>query len=134
MSLTRPFLQVMLVLALLAAFAAWSTSPPAEGQRDGQVLKMPDGGFIAWDAQKQLWFDPEAFWASFADRKRGKDWGSGSAFPPYADVNEHDTFLLELEEGPCLMYFFHTRWRRANDVWRWGPEFNAYGGCPHVFD
>ena len=65
--------------------------------------------------------------------QRSRNWGSGTSFPPYADVNEHDTFLLEVETGTCLMYFFHTRWRRANDVWRWGPEFNEYSGCPDVF-
>ncbi len=42
--------------------------------------------------------------------------------------------IIEVESGPCLMEFFHTRWRRANDVRRWVAAFNEYGGCPDVFD
>ena len=106
--------------------------PP--GNRDGQVHEIGNGKFLAWDAQKKQWLDTEAFWSSFAARGRGRDWPSSTQFPPYAEVNEHDTFLYQLDSGPCLMYFFHTRWRRAKDVWRWGKEFNEYGGCPHVFD
>ena len=122
--------------ALLVLFAAGAcaseTRPP--GERDGQVLVLAEGEFIAWDARSKQWLSPEAVWHSFAERRRGKIWPSGDRFPPYRRVREHDTFLLQLETGPCLMYFFHTRWRRANDVWRWGPEFNGYGGCPNVFD
>ncbi len=93
-----------------------------------------DGGFLAWDASQAEWLSPEDFWRSFAARERGRNWGEGVAYPAYHDVNEHDTFLVKTANGPCLMYFFHTRWRRANDVWRWGAEFNRYGGCPTVFD
>lgn len=104
------------------------------GDQDGQVHVLEDGRFVAWDQIKEQWLDPEDFWRSFAARERGRIWPSGTEFPPYADVNEHDTFLYQLEGGPCLMYFFHTRWRRADDVWRWGDEFKEYGGCPNVFD
>ena len=104
------------------------------GERDGQVRHLDDGGFLAWDAGRSEWVSPEAFWTSFAERGRGREWPSGAEYPPYASVNEHDTFLVTTASGPCLMYFFHTRWRRANDVWRWGDEFNRYGGCPTVFD
>ena len=44
MSLTKPFLQLMLLFALLAAFAAWSTSPPARG------ATTAPGVFAAGDA------------------------------------------------------------------------------------
>ena len=91
-------------------------------------------GVWLWDADGREWLSPDDFWTRFAARSRGKTWPSGPDYPPYAEVSEHDTFLVTTDSGPCLMYFFHTRWRRANDVWRWGDEFNAYAGCPHVFD
>ena len=122
---------VLLLFVVVTAFAE-EVLPP--GSRDGQVQVLDDGEFIAWDAVQEQWLDAEAFWASFAARERGRIWPSAAEFPPYAEVNEHDTFLYQLDSGPCLMYFFHTRWRRANDVWRWGKEFNEYGGCPYVFD
>ena len=120
-----------LLLLLAASIAAAELAP---GTRDGQVHTLEDGGFLAWDAESELWRDPEGFWKHFAERRRGKLWPSSESFPPYAEVNEHDTILIVRDQGPCLMYFFHTRWRRANDVWRWGKEFNDYGGCPYVFD
>jgi len=68
--------------------------------------------------------------------RRGEErhWPGSSEYPPYAEVGDHDTFLVQTQSGPCLMYFFHGRWRRANDVRRWGDQFNDYGGCPQVFD
>jgi hypothetical protein len=117
----------------VAALLTMAASPPAPGERDGQVL-LHDDSFVAWDAEAKEWLGPETFWKNFGDRRRGKNWGAGNRFPPYEAVGEHDTFLLQGETGPCLMYFFHTRWRRANDVWRWGDAFNEYGGCPKVFD
>ena len=68
-----------------------------------------------------------------AGRRGGLTWGSGTEYPPYAEVSELDTFLVQVDEGTCLMEFFHERWRRANDVRRWDDAFNNYGGCPHVF-
>ncbi|MDX1406343.1 MAG: hypothetical protein R3192_17540, partial [Woeseiaceae bacterium] len=64
----------------------------------------------------------------------GLTWGRRTDYPPYDQVDELDTMIIELESGPCLMEFFHTRWRRANDVRRWDAAFNEYGGCPNVFD
>ena len=119
-------------MLLATGLVAAQTLEP--GSRDGEIRIGGDAGFLAWDAEGEAWRSPEAFWQAFADRRRGKAWPTSDRFPPYNDVNEHDTILLQVEQGPCLMYFFHTRWRRANDVWRWGKEFNEYGGCPHVFD
>ena len=42
--------------------------------------------------------------------------------------------MVEVKSGLCLMEFFHTRWRRANDVRRWDDRFNEYAGCAKVFD
>ncbi len=123
-----------LIILLLIAGGAYADLTLSPGDRDGQVHVLEDGQFIAWDSIAEQWLAPEDFWRSFAKRERGRIWPSSTEFPPYAKVSEHDVFLYQHESGPCLMYFFHTRWRRANDVWRWGKEFNEYGGCPNVFD
>ena len=78
--------------------------------------------------------DVETFWADYAEATGGLTWGASDTYPPYSEVNEGDTFLVQLEQGPCLMEFFHRRWRRANDVRRWDESVNDYGGCPYVFD
>lgn len=78
--------------------------------------------------------DIEAFWLQYTTLKGGVTWGRASEYPEYEKVNEGDTFLVQLEQGACLMEFFHSRWRRANDVRRWGEAMNSYGGCPYVFD
>ena len=122
--------QVVLAYLLLLPFAVLAQDA---GTRDGEVRASGDS-LEAWDAVNEAWLSPDDFWQSFAERRRGKIWPSSDKFPPYAEVNEHDTFLYQHASGSCLMYFFHTRWRRANDVWRWDPRFNEYGGCANVFD
>lgn len=124
---------LLILLAVLAA-SALADKIPSPGERDGQVHGTSGADFLAWDSRNAEWRSPVDFWRAFAARERGRNWGEGVDFPPYSEVNEHDTFLAQTANGPCLMYFFHTRWRRANDVWRWGPEFNRFGGCPTVFD
>ncbi len=105
----------------------------AESPSDGEVRKSGDS-FLAWDGAASEWVGPEIFWQRYADRRGGLTWGRRTEYPPYHEVNELDTMIIELDSGPCLMEFFHTRWRRANDVRRWDDAFNAYAGCPNVFD
>jgi hypothetical protein len=76
----------------------------------------------------------EMFWLNYAESKGGLTWAESTAYPEYEKVNEGDTFLIRLDKGPCLMEFFHSRWRRANDVKRWDDSINRYGGCPYVFN
>ncbi len=78
--------------------------------------------------------EPENFWLEAAEQASGKHWGQGSEYPEYRLVGEHDTVLVVLPQGSCLMYFFHERWRRAQDVRRWDEAQNELLGCPHVFD
>lgn len=78
--------------------------------------------------------DVDAFWRAYADSKGGLTWGVSSSYPEYAKVKEGDTLLIQIKQGSCLMEFFHSRWRRANDVRRWHDSINNYGGCPYVFD
>ncbi len=120
----------VLVLACIVSAPCLAQS---QGNRDGQIRQIKDS-LTAWDDDKRQWVSIEQFWLAYAERRGGLSWGRGRDYPPYAQVNEFDTFLVETEHGPCLMEFFHSRWRRANDVRRWDERFNQYGGCPSVFD
>ena len=123
-------MRLLLLIFILAPLVHAQGEAPA----DGATRSSADGGFEAWDAPAGQWVAPLAFWESYARRRGGLTWGRGSEYPPYAGVKEHDTFLVLVKPGPCLMEFFHGRWRRANDVRRWDPLFNEYGGCAQVFD
>ncbi|MFT6051893.1 MAG: hypothetical protein ACI9B9_001536 [Halioglobus sp.] len=78
--------------------------------------------------------DVERIWMNYTDSKGGITWGESTDYPEYQKVKEGDNVMIQLEQGPCLMEFFHGRWRRANDVRRWDESVNAYGGCPYVFE
>lgn len=122
------------LLLLLAAFAVSAQQPPTSPLSDGHVMTRENGSQQAWDAEKKQWVTLDQFWQHYADRRGGLTWGERVDYPPYHEVKELDTLLVILETGPCLMEFFHQRWRRANDVRRWDEAFNEYGSCPHVFD
>ncbi|WP_299772665.1 hypothetical protein [uncultured Pseudoteredinibacter sp.] len=85
---------------------------------------------LSWDGEENV----ELFWQRYLTSKGGITWERSSEYPDYDKVKEGDTFMVELKQGPCLMEFFHGRWRRANDVWRWGESMNEYAACPYVFD
>ncbi|SHI09582.1 hypothetical protein [Ferrimonas marina] len=135
---------LLLLFALLQGSPAGLTTLPqpalaepateAPGQRHGQVKSDASGQPQAYDQNQGQWLTMEAFWQAYADENGGLTWGKRSDYPPYDEVKEGDTLWVELPQGPCLMEFFHARWRRANDVRRWDPSFNDYGGCPNVFD
>ena len=130
--ITRALTAFTLVLISMTTAAGGSGAPP-EAPRDGKIHQTISGAEV-WDARAGGWVDPESFWLTYAEQGHGKFWGRTDTYPPYGDVTEHDTVLIEVDEGVCLMYFFHRRWRRAEDVRRWDPAFNEIGGCPHVFD
>ena len=85
-------------------------------------------------AQWQEGKNVETFWQEYAASKGGLTWGDTSTYPDYDQVKEGDTILIQVAQGPCLMEFYHSAWRRANDVWRWDENMNNYGGCPYVFE
>lgn len=119
--------------AILFALALMLAGPSgAQESKHGEI--RPGDPVQAWDAELQSWVTPEQFWLNYANSRGGLSWGSGKEYPPYAEVEEHDTFIVVLSSGSCLMEFFHSRWRRANDVQRWDDAFNEYSACPHVFD
>ena len=132
----RPVNRAVTVLALLLASVlavAETTDARPDNPRDGQLHRSQSGTEV-WDERARAWVDPESFWLAYAEQGSGRFWGRRDSYPPYGDVAEHDTLLIEGDAGVCLMYFFHSRWRRAQDVRRWDPGFNEIGGCPSVFD
>lgn len=99
--------------------------------RHGQT-RLQGSGFVVWDVQVKKWVKPGQFWANYADRKGTRNWGIATYYPPRANTRPHDVITIITEEGACLMEFYHSRWRRANDVWRWSMRFNNYAGCANV--
>lgn len=118
-------------LMLSTVLACMSTA--ATAATNGELRQSASGASEAWEAASQTWVSVETFWERFAVAEGGLTWGRSSTYPPFEKVKEHDLFLVELEQGTCLMEFFHNRWRRANDVRRWDDKMNAVAGCAHVF-
>ena len=99
-----------------------------------QVRIDPQGNWKIRANSSVPWQSVDAFWRSYAAENGGLTWGVRTDYPDYEKVNEYDTMIIRLKQGECLMEFYHSRWRRANDVRRWNEDLNEYGGCPHVFD
>ena len=106
----------------------------AEDNRHGEVRSFADNKFQTWNKDSEKWTSIDDFWTHFSNTNRSKYWETSNEYPNYDEVNEFDTFLVTVKLGTCLMQFFHSRWRRANDVQRWDDDFNLYSGCPYVFD
>ncbi|WP_028113235.1 hypothetical protein [Ferrimonas kyonanensis] len=119
---------------LIILLGCWCTLAQAQpGDHHGQI-KVEQAQWQVWNQSLSRWDSVEAFWDHEAAALGSVRWPSSRDYPPYDQVQEHDTFLVQLDSGVCLMEFFHSRWRRANDVRRWDPAFNDYGACPRVFD
>jgi len=110
------------------------TNAFAQMPEHGTIRQSPGGESQVWDSGINDWTGVELFWIRYAEGNGGLTWGKTRTYPEYRDVREHHIILIELDQGVCLMEFYHTRWRRANDVRRWDAAFNEYGGCPYVFD
>ena len=123
-----------IIRLLLLGGTLWLPLVPLAAQTpsDGQV-RVAEGIRQAWDAPGQRWLDLEVFWHEFADRHGGLKWGPTEIWPPYEQLSERDLMIVIVDQRPCLMEFWHGRWRRANDVRRWDDAFNEFGGCPFVF-
>lgn len=117
---------------LLTGCLSWQLL--AQGTPRHGDVRMFNDNHLAWHNQQQQWMPLESFWLQYAQHNGGHFWGAKEVYPEYDKVQENDTLLIQTESGPCLMEFFHQRWRRANDVRRWDKAFNEYGGCSTVFD
>ncbi len=131
MSVSENARRLAVTLATVGLVSALPIPGAAKAPRHGEIRQ--GDSTQAWDSGAGEWVSPEQFWLNYAESKGGLTWGRGRDYPRYEDVSEGDLFMVELDSGPCLMEFFHSRWRRANDVRRWDPLFNEYGGCPDVF-
>ena len=118
-----------LLIAMSIVFASLHSWSAEHGE-----VQQTENGVKSWHEGQQQWLSIEAFWQDYANNKTSKSWPTAAEYPDYDSVNEGDTFLVQLKGSACLMEFFHSRWRRANDVRRWDDGFNAYGACPIVFD
>lgn len=105
-----------------------------QAQEHGEFKQSNSDKIEVWNENTAKWGNVESFWRDFEKSNEGNSWGRSVNYPNYDDVNEFDTIIIELKQGACLMQFYHSRWRRANDVQRWNDNFNEYGGCPYVFD
>lgn len=126
--------QSLSLLILFTSLILVSVSLRAQSVDHGSVKQQASGESVIWNAETESWTSFEQFWQQFTAVNDAKHWGKSTQYPEYSKVQEFDTFLVELPQGICLMQFFHSRWRRANDVQRWADEFNGFAGCPYVFD
>lgn len=121
-----------LIVGLVISCFCWQAL--AQGTpRHGKIMVISDVS-LAWHNKRQSWIGLEEFWLDYAGNNGAKFWGTLDSYPQYDKVQENDTLIILTDAGPCLMEFFHKRWRRANDVRRWDKAFNEYGGCSTVFD
>jgi hypothetical protein len=127
------WLRMPRLLIVLCVFFSVPLSSADEMPVNGK-LRCGDLQCEVWESESGGWLSPEAFWLHYAAANEGAFWGKTPDYPPYEKVAEHDTLLLDTGRGLCLMEFFHSRWRRANDVRRWDPGFTELGGCPYVFE
>ncbi|MFT6734212.1 MAG: hypothetical protein ACJAS9_002407 [Polaribacter sp.] len=102
--------------------------------KHGVMRKNVEQEIETWNANTKSWTSVEEFWLAHANEQGGLTWSQSKTYPEYSKVKEFDTFLVELPQGLCLMEFYHTRWRRANDVHRWDDAFNEYSACSYVFE
>ncbi len=121
-------------MKLMVGFALLSSGYLANAESPSHGSFKTDGSAQVWHSDKNTWQTPEQFWLDFTEKNGGLTWQQSREYPPYNEVNEHDTFMVEIDSGICLMEFFHSRWRRANDVRRWDDKFNNYSGCEKVFE
>lgn len=103
-----------------------------EQKQHGEIT-VESGVTMAWNQHQNKLQGPLEFWQSHAKLIGSTYWGESTVYPNYDDVKEHDTFLVRVPSGVCLMEFFHQRWRRANDVRRWDDKFNEIEACADVF-
>jgi len=125
----KSILWITLLVSLVFTLASY-----AHDHTKKELKTNTDGRVVVWHNANQQWVEPEKFWLAYAKERGGLTWGQRTSYPPYNQVKEFDTVLIQLDNGHCLMEFFHSRWRRANDVRRWGTGFNLYSACPFVFE
>jgi hypothetical protein len=128
----RIFKNILLTIFLTMTFVVFAE--PSKLLKHGMVRENFEQKIETWNENTKSWGTIEEFWLSHANKQGGLTWGKSKSYPDYSKVKEFDSLLIELPQGLCLMEFYHTRWRRANDVRRWDDAFNEYSACPYVFE
>ena len=82
--------------AILFFIVSAQSALDAETLRDGQILSYDKSSATVWDGQSKSALNIEEFWQAYAKRGGGKYWGRSRDYPPYDEVNEFDTLLIEL--------------------------------------
>lgn len=129
-------MRALLCVWLVSVFAlsGCRTSAPPAAPRDGATRPAATAaGFEAYSTAESRWVDPDAFLIADKARRPPNRWPDADRFPPYEETREHDELRLLTPDGPCEMYFFHTRWRRRADVRAWGAPLRTYQACGAVF-
>jgi hypothetical protein len=122
------------VLLLPLLLASCATTPAVPPPKNGATRPTSTTvGFEVWQASNGRFVDPEVFLVADKAGRPPNRWADSAVFPPYAETKAHDELLLLTPDGPCEMYFFHTRWRRRADVRAWGAELRTYKACGTVF-
>ena len=117
------------VAALLLSVSGVAVAAPENGE-----VREVNGQMQMWEQASNQWIGVETFWHNYAKANGGLTWGVTETWPEYDKLKEKDLMIIKLKQGNCMMEFYHGRWRRAEDVRRWDPKLNEYGGCPYVFD
>jgi len=122
------------ILILIFMLTGFVNAAETNDLSNGQVKKNDSQKLVSWDENSKRWISLDQFWKNYVKENQSHHWGTSRDYPQYSLVSEFDTFLVQVKSGTCLMEFYHSRWRRANDVRRWDDEFNNYSGCAKVFE
>jgi len=131
-------MKIILLSLTILFFTACSSSAVSKetgssGYRNGEIVSQNEKK-VVWHENTKTFLTPIEFWHAYAKENGGLTWGQSRNYPNYDDVKEFDLFMVELDSGVCLMEFYHSRWRRANDVRRWDIGFSDISACSDVFN
>jgi hypothetical protein len=63
-------------------------SSSAAAERHGELRDLEVGGVATWNALRDQWMTPDAFWRAFTQASAGHAWGARSDLPVYMKVRE----------------------------------------------
>ncbi len=120
-------------LALLGA----ATHAPALAQGAASTPKNGDtredpaerAGFLVYFAPLRIWIDPDVFWYRWADEQKAFLWNGARELPAGPKVEDGNMFIVESDDGPCLLVRRDGVWRKAGDVYGWSERLRRHGGC-----
>lgn len=114
-----------------AAGAAAGGASLASAPRNGDTRDDPASrtGFLVYFAPLRIWVDPDVFWYRWADEQKAFLWNGGRELPAGGEVQDGHMFIIETDDGPCLLVRRGGVWRKAGAVFGWSERLRRYGGC-----